>query len=137
MNKVVLNAKGRNHIKFLPMKDTIQFEGEEADKLRKCEELFNRLQNSDDVERLFIQTNRKKGYMISVWKMDNLFYLVQSLKDENKMYINTVYILNSENDSINIAKFVVNNCETLMNDYKTQISEGFEAYKRFDFKVKE
>jgi len=131
MNKLLLNAKGRNHIRVFPTQDTIEFKGTEAEVLTQVQNLFKQLQESDNVENLYYKKKIKKGYLISAWAYDDLYYLVQCLKDENKMYVVNIYILKSANDAKNIAKFLSENADGLMKDYKKQIIEGKEAFKKF------
>lgn len=127
MNKILLNNKGRNHIKFLPMKNTLNdIPADEGDKIRLCKQLFDELQNSSKTINLFMKKDRHKGYQISLWELDDLYYLAQSMRNEFGTYNNVIYITKEKGDAENIAKFLSSNIRTIMNDYKKQIIDAKE-----------
>lgn len=124
MNKLLLNQSARNHIKFFPMKDTIDDLPEtEADRIRWCRKEYYKLQNSTDAKRLVIY--KKRGnYQISVWELDGLYYLVQCLRNEFKTYNTIIYISKYKEDMLSIAKFLQENIDQIMQDYKDQILDA-------------
>ena len=127
MNKLLLNQSARNHIKIFPMKDTISDLPEsEADRIRWCEAEFKRLQRSPDAKRLYI-FKKRGNYLISVWEMDDKYYLVQCLRNEFKTYNTIIYISKFKDDMLNIAKFLQVNIDTIMSDYKSQILDARDA----------
>lgn len=131
MNKLLLNERGRNHIKFFPMKDTIaDLPENESDRINWCKDKFYELQHRFDVQRLFLVKHKGKGYQISVWEMDGLYYLVQCLRNEFKTFNCTIYINKDKDDCINIAKFLENNITQIMADYKQQILEARDQLLR-------
>ena len=125
MNKLLLNERARNHIRFFPMKNTIaDLPESEGDRIKWCQSEFKRLQHSDTAKRLFYVRHKGKGYQISVWEMDGLYYLVQCLRNEFKTFNDTIYINKERDDTINIAKFLQANIDQIMQDYKNQILEA-------------
>lgn len=128
MNKLLLNNSARNHIRFFPMKDTISNLPEsEKDRILWCKEEFKKLQHSDTAKRLVIYKHRLKGYLISVWEMDGLYYLIVCLRNEFKTFNDTIYISKDKDDMLSIAKFLQQNVDQIMKDYKNQILEARDA----------
>lgn len=130
MNKLLLNERGRNHIRIFPTKEVseqLNIPETEADKIRWCEKCFKTLQHSNDAKRLSIYKHKGKGYLISVWELDNKYYLIQCLRNEFKTFNTTIYISNEKNDMLNIAKFLQENVDSIMKDYKNQILEARDA----------
>ena len=131
MNKLLLNERARNHIKMFPMKDTVSdLPSDEGDKIRWCESRFKLLQHSDNANRLFYVRHKAKGYQISVWELDGLYYLIECIRNEFKTFNTTIYITKDGNDAVNIAKFVQENIDQIMKDYKNQILEARDALLR-------
>lgn len=130
MNKLLLNNSARNHIKIFPMKDTINDIPEtEKDRIIWCREHFKHLQHSPDAKRL--EMFKKRGnYQISVWELDGLYYLVQCIRNEFGTYNTVIYISKYMLDMINIAKFLKENVEQIMADYKNQILDARDALLR-------
>ena len=125
MNKLLLNERGRNHIKFYPMKDTANDIPEtDAGKIEWCKNRFHELQHSADAKRLVIYKHKGKGYLISVWELNGLYYLIECIRNEFKTFNTTIYISKEKDDSINIAKFIQENIDTIMADYKKQILDA-------------
>ena len=125
MNKLLLNRRARNHIRFFPMKDTISNLPEsESDRIKWCEAEFKRLERNNDAKRLVLHKNKAKGYLISVWQMDNLYYLILCLRNEFKTFNDTIYINSEREDTINIAKFLRDNVDQIMSDYKKQLLDA-------------
>lgn len=121
MNKLLLNQSARNHIKMYPMKDIFELPEDEGEKIVWCERKFNELQHSDDAERLFIKKNKNKGYLVSVWQLHDLYYLVNCVRTNTHVYITTIYITKDGGDAINIAKFLYQNVEEIMQDTKQSL----------------
>lgn len=131
MNKILLNTKGRNHIRIFPLKDIIKMPEDGAEKIKLCESIFVELQQSDNAVRHAYYRHTKKGYQVSVWELNNKIYLVNCVRDMEHNYVTTIYIGDNLNDMLGIAKFLVNNIEEMMEDYKNQIIEAPEAFKEF------
>lgn len=128
MNKLLLNERARNHIRFFPMKNTFDdIPSDAGEKIKWCESKFKALQHSNDAHRLSIHKHRTKGYMVTVWEFDGLYYLVQCLRNEFKTFNTTIYISKDKQDMINIAAFIEQNIETIMSDYKQQILDARDA----------
>lgn len=126
MNKLVLNPKARNHLKIFPF-GNIEIPASEKDQIEWCQAEYSRLETSNKATRVFILNRSHKGYMLSVWVLDNRYYLIQSLRNEFKTYNNTIYISEQENveqDFINLAKFLAKNIETIGGDYRKQILDA-------------
>ena len=121
-SKLLLNERARNHIKIMPLTDVILPE-DEGDKIRWCEEQYNLLLNSDDAKRLYYYKNVRSGILIAVWELNDLYYIIQSIRNEYKTYNNVIYIHNERNDCINIAKFLRNNMTEIMSSFKQQIED--------------
>ena len=62
--------------------------------------------------------------MISVWAHNDLYFLIQCIRNEFKTFNDTLYIGKTKDDMISIAKFLQENVETIMSDYKSQILEA-------------
>lgn len=131
MNKLLLNNTARNHIKIFPMKDIFNDIPEsEADKIHWCRAQFKHLQHSPDAKRLALYRHKGKGYQISVWELDGLYYLVQCIRNEFKTFNTVIYISKERDDTLNIAKFLQENIEQIMSDYKQQILDARDALLR-------
>ncbi len=136
MNKLLLNNTARNHIRIFPMEDTItDLPADEGDRIRWCQATFKRLQHSDTAKRLFLAKHKGKGYQISVWEFEGLYYIILCLRNEFKTFNDTIYINKHGEDSVNIAKFVRDNIDQIMKDYKDQITEARDALLRERLKV--
>lgn len=124
MNKICLNPKARNHWKVLPYADSIKVPDGEAQQIKWAEKVVLRLQNDPNIIRHFYYLNKGYGYMISVYELDDKYYLVHSIRNEFKTYNNVVYI-NDKNlqDLINIAKMMQANIKTIMKDYKDNMMQ--------------
>ena len=122
-NKLLINERARNHIKLFPVEEGVftDIPEDEGDKIRWCEKEYNRLRNSIDAKRLFLEKNRSKGYLVSVWEMDGRYYLIQCLRNEFKTFNTIIYISKNKDDMISIAKFLKQNVDQIMKDYKDQI----------------
>ena len=128
MNKLLLNERARNHIKIFPMADTVPgLPTDPGDRIRWCESRFKLLQHADNAERLFYVRHKGKGYQISVWELDGLYYLIECIRNEFKTFNTTIYITKDGDDAVNIAKFVQSNIDQIMKDYKEQILEARDA----------
>jgi len=123
-NKILLNQKGRNHIRIFPLYKDVCIPEDEADKIRWAQAKFEELENSSEAERLYIFKSVKKGYLVSVWQLNDLYYLVQSIRNEFSTYNSTIYITNEKNDMLAISKFLRENITTIMKDYKQQILDA-------------
>ena len=130
MNKLLLNEKGRNHIKFFPMKDAVGSEeipDTDKDRILWCESEYKRLRISDDAENLVTYKNRARGYLISVWQLNTRYYLIQCIRNAAGAFNDTIYISNEKDDLLSIARFLKENIETIMSDYKEQITDARNA----------
>ena len=130
MNKILLNARSRNHIKILPARDGLNLNIPEGadEKIKWCERTFHNLQHGLSVKRLAYYSHRRKGYRISVWEMDDLYYLCVSIRTiSGQTYVTTIYIDTEREQLLSIAKFLDKNNERIMSDYKDQILEARDA----------
>lgn len=119
-NKLFLNDKGRNHIKVLPLSDAgLTVPTDDAEKIRWCKSVYTNLKNRGVNVETF--KNRAKGYLIGVWELDGLYYLIQSIRNFSGVFVNTIYISKERGDLLSIAKFLKENADTIMDDYKQQI----------------
>lgn len=100
---------------------------DEGDKIRWCENQFKALQHSDDAERTYLQRNNKKGYLISVWQLNGLYYLVNCIRTNTQTYVTTIYITKDGNDASSIAKFLFENVSEIMNDTKQSLLDYYKA----------
>ena len=130
MNKIILNKNGRNHIRIFPLKGIIEMPENEAKKIELCKSIFQELQQSDNVIKHAYYRHTKKGYQVSVWELNQKIYLVNCIRDLDYNYITTIYIGDNLNDMLGIAKFLVNNIDEIMRDYKNQILEGKEEFDK-------
>lgn len=131
MNRLLLNQTGRNHIRIFPMKDTVQDLPEsEADRIRWCEARYKALEADPEAKRLCLYKNRTKGYLVSVWESKGLYYLIQCIRNEWKTFDDTIYVTKDGDDAVAIAKFVHENIETIMADYKQQILDARDQLLR-------
>ena len=61
MNKILLNQKGRNHIKVMLIKDCgLEMPEDELAKVEFCQKIFATLQQSDDAIRHYYYRNTKR-----------------------------------------------------------------------------
>ena len=127
-NKLLLNNNNRNHIKIMPLAKDLEIPKEEKEQIIWCKEKFEELQNAQDLKTLWKSVNRKKGYLIALYELNNLYYIVISLRNEFNTYNNTIYIHNIEQDSLNICKFLRQNIQECMSDYKKLIIDAREDY---------
>jgi len=118
MNKIVLNSRGRNHIKFLPLNSGVVLPDSEGDRIRWAESVYNELLYSNEAERLFV--SKRKGYLVTAWQLNGLYYLTQCIRNISGTYNTTIYINNEREDTINIAKFLRDNAINIMSDIKKQ-----------------
>lgn len=131
MNKLLLNRAGRNHIRFFPMPDTVpDIPDLEADRIRWCESRYKALERDPEAKRLCLYKNRTKGYLVSVWESGGLYYLIQCIRNEWKTFDDTIYVTKDGNDAVAIAKFVHENIETIMADYRQQILDARDQLLR-------
>lgn len=125
MNKLLLNDKGRNHIRVLPLKGSgIEIPEGEKERVLLANSIFKELQTSSDAKRLVLYKHKGKGYLISVWQIGAQYYLIQSIRNEFKTFNNTIYVGPDGPDMLSIAKFLRENIETIMEDYKNQILDA-------------
>lgn len=129
MNKLLLNQSGRNHIKILPLLDDVTLPTEPGDKIRWCEETYYRLQNNDNAKRLCLYKNRSKGYLISVWEADSVYYLIQCIRNEFKTFNDTIYITKNGEDALAIAKFLKDNVDEILRGLTADL---IKAWKLID-----
>ena len=129
-NKILLNNNSRNHIKFMPCTNKLDIPQDEKNQIIWCQEKFAELE-LNGVE-LNHYSSRKKGILLSVYELNDLYYLVQCLRNEQegifyaktsktkdiKIYNTTIYILESKNDASSIWEFLRKNNSEVMNDYK-------------------
>lgn len=131
MNKLLLNHKARNHIKFEitheSLKPILQYPDDEAERIIWCKNRFTELQNSFDANRLFLAKHKGKGYMISVWEYKGVYYIIQCLRNEFKTFNTVIFVNENLNDSLAIAKFVEQNITEIMSDYKNQLLDARAA----------
>lgn len=119
MNKLVLNPKARNHFKFIPKKERVLPE-DEKEQIKLVESIYDDLVKNGKV--LYVKS-KAGSHSIRCVKLDD-YYIVVSLMNEFKTYNNTIYELTSENDALNISKFIAKNIATMMADYKKQILDA-------------
>ena len=124
MNRLLINQHARNHIKIFPLYKGAEIPEDEGDQIRWAKAQFEELQQSNEAERLFIYRSNKKGFLVSVWRLHDLYYIVQCIRNEFRTYNTIIYINNEKEDSINIAKFLQANAITIMKDYKQQILDA-------------
>lgn len=128
MNKLLLNSKGRNHIKLFPMKDLFDdIPEDEGDKIRWCESKYLHLQHSDDANRLLLHKNKAKGYLISVWELEGYYYLINCIRVASGAFVTTIYITKDGNDAKSIAGFLQQNVEEIMSDTKQSLLDYYKA----------
>lgn len=131
MNKILLNQKGRNHIKVMLLKDSeLDMPIDGAEQIKFCEKIFATLQQ-EEATRHYYYRNVKKGYQITVYQIGDMVYLTNCIRDLDHNYVSTIYVSKNLNDMLGIAKFLVSNIDDIMKDYKNQIIEGKEAFEEY------
>lgn len=98
-----------------------------GEQIKWCAAKFKELQESGSAKRLSLHRNKAKGYQITVWELNGLYYLIQCIRNEFGTFNDTVYISRDGQDMLNIAKFLKENIETIMADYKAQILDARNA----------
>lgn len=124
MNKLLLSNNGRNHIKMFPLYKNPEIPEDEGEKIKWCEEKFNKLQTSDAATRLFYYKNVREGVLISVWELDNLYYLINCIRNEFGTYNDTIYINDIKLDTLASAEFLKQNAIKLMDEYKIKLIQA-------------
>ena len=132
MNKLVLNPKARNHFKILPFDNIVNnAPTDNGELIQWGEKLYNELEYSTNAINCFRKVNSGKGYMITVWQLEEKCYLIVSLRNEFSTDNNSIYVGTGESqkqDFINIAKFLSENLNSLSKDYKKQILDARKMY---------
>lgn len=94
----LLNDNGRNHIKF-------NFLKEELNTITDPEEFYSDIVNFSEI--LFSRSHVRKGFKLSVGKLDNLFWLMQVMRNNENAYVVNFYFNNENlNDFIAEAKML-------------------------------
>lgn len=120
MNKILLKKHGRNHIRILPTNDIV---------IDDAEATFNHLQNSENAVRHSYHRRKKKGYLTTVYELDDRIYLTNCIKDFDGNYVTNIYVMPLEllADALAIEKFLVANIEIVMEDYKQQLIDALSS----------
>lgn len=130
MNKLVLNPKGRNHFRFLPLKNR-ELPKDEKEQIQLVESLYNDLVNKGIV----LYTKSKSGsYSVKAVQLNDNYFIVVSLSNEFKTYNNTIYETSTKNDALAISNFIGKNITTMMADYKKQILDAKDMVVRKEVK---
>lgn len=130
--KTKLNKLSRGHYRVMNMTN-LPIPEDEGEQIQWCEGIVNQLETRDDVETLYTHRSAKKGFLVASYKMDDYFYLVCSIKTEYKLVeITDIYLMDSQNDCINVAKFLASNIVTIMQDYASQLKEAEEGAKKLN-----
>lgn len=87
MKNFLLDDNGRNHIKF-------HFLKEELNTITDPEEFYSDIVNFSEI--LFSRSHVRKGFKLSVGKLDNLFWLMQVMRNNEGAYV-VVFYFNDEN----------------------------------------
>lgn len=125
MNKLLLNPKARHHIKMMVFPGyTGERPEDEAGKIRMCEEIYESMRKSDSAECLCLHKAKDRSYQISVWEDRGLCVLIQCVKNELGTYSDTFYVGISPADAVAIAKFLKENADAIMSDYRDQILDA-------------
>lgn len=112
MNKLILNNKSHNFIKFYPLNNTTI----EGDDIEWCKSQWDNLLHTATINTQY--SNKQIGYLITTLSLGSLYYLVQCLRGPNGQTV-SVYINNNKEDNESIAKFLNENLkETLINTRK-------------------
>lgn len=120
MNKLVLNPKGRNHIRYMALSTTVMPESEK-EQLNMVEAIYNALCQYGVI---IYERVRSGNYSVKAVEHCGDYYVIISLRNEFNTYNNTIYEISSKDDAINIAKFVGKNMRTIMKDYKKQVLDA-------------
>ena len=94
MKNFLLDDNGRNHIKF-------HFLKEELNTITDPEEFYSDIVNFSEI--LLERAHKRKGFKLSVGKLDNLYWLMQVLRNNEDAYVVNFYF-NDENLSDLIAE---------------------------------
>ena len=127
MNKILLSDRGYNRIKVLPLAKGMEIPESEADQIRWAEAKYERLRTDPSARRLCLYGGPRKGYLVSAWSLFGEHYLVQCIRIAPKVYSSTIYVADEPGDLVAIAKFLKENIETIMADYRDQLREASEA----------
>ena len=129
MNKLLMNERKRNHIRFLFAGELPEWLPEdEGDRIRWAESEFERLRQDPSARRLSLFSNKRKGYLVSVWTLGGKTYVIQCLRTiSGETYVSTIYLGLTESDALAVAKFLRENADTIMRDYKRQILDARDA----------
>jgi len=132
MNKLLLSKNGRNHIRIMPVQNSMEIAETDAGRIEQCKEIFDKLQKSDSAIRHSYYCNRKKGLLTGVWELDGKIYLDYCFHTADKgIYVTTIYVWPQDGlgDALSIEKFLRQNLLSIGEDYKQQVIEGKEAWE--------
>lgn len=131
-NKLLMNERARNHIKVFPVGDDVfdNIPSDAAGKIKWCESMYRELQTNVKAKRIYLDKHKGKGYLISVWELDGRYYMIQCLRNEFKTFNTTIYISREKDDMLNIARFLRDNVDQIMADYKDQLLAARDALVR-------
>lgn len=120
MNKLLLNPKARNHIKYQPLSlDNIP--EDESEQIKMVEDLYDEL-----VDKGVILYEKVKigSHSIKTVRLDERYFIVTSLRNEFGTYNNRIDEIKNRNDAVAVATFIGKNIRTTMKDYKKQILDA-------------
>ena len=123
MNKILLNGSARNHIKVFPMKDIEGIPLTDKERYAWMEERYKTLQNSKKANKLYLDSNKRKGYLVGVWELDGIIYLVMSIRTAKGVFNNVIYMSKNKEDLVAIAKFLVENITEISNSFKENLDK--------------
>lgn len=128
MNKLLLADKANNYISIFPLKKDIEIPENKEEQIEWCKKTFENLQKSTEAKRLHIYRNVKSGILVSVWELDNYYYIIQSIrKPLTREYNNIIYINTEKEDSIQIAKVLTQNYRDYMKN-RGNFQENIENF---------
>ena len=126
MNKLVIDPHGRNHFKFIPVKER-ELPENEADQIKMVESIYNDLVKRGEV--IYVKS-RSGSHSIRCVRLNKLYYIVVCMKNEFGTYNNVIYEMPNKNDAVAISVFIGKNIKTMMADYKKQILDAKEMVVR-------
>ena len=121
MNRVLLNNAGRNHIKVFPLKHKDDLPLTEQERLAWAQQTYENLVTDKAAINHVIYSNKKKGYLITVYESQTKFYLGFCVRSNKGFYNTTIYINDNLSDLLAIAKFFKQNVEEISKSFKNSI----------------
>ena len=106
MSKILIDEKALNYTRLMVKTDKLVVPAEEADQIRFCESIFNKLEKEGKI--LYKSNNKAHQIYIRVIELEQVYYLTVCFNHghNDNIYINNMYAIDSQHDCMELAKVV-------------------------------